>query len=58
MVLNKVDQVPLTRVGLIADKVRKELGDWPIRSMAAKTGKGVKDIITELKRVLPRQAPL
>jgi GTP-binding protein Era len=58
VVLNKVDQVPLTRVGAIADKVRKELGDWPIRSMAAKTGKGVKDIITELKRVLPHQEPL
>ncbi len=58
VVLNKVDQVALTRVGAVADKVRKELGDWPIRSMSALTGKGVKDIITELKRVLPRQAAL
>jgi GTP-binding protein Era len=58
VILNKADQVPLTRIGAVADWVRKELGGWPIRSMSAKTGKGVKDLLTELKRELPRQAPL
>lgn len=55
VVLNKADQVPLTRLGAVADWARKELGDWPVRSMSARTGKGVKDLLTELKRVLPRQ---
>ena len=58
VVLNKADQVLLTRLGAVADWVRKELGDWPIRSMSAKTGKGVKDLLTELKRSLPKQPPL
>ncbi|MGH7738657.1 MAG: GTPase Era [bacterium] len=55
IVLNKADQVPLTRLGAVADWVRKELGDWPVRSMSARTGMGVKDLLVELKRVLPRQ---
>jgi len=58
VVLNKIDQVPLTKVGAIADKVKKELGSWPIRSMAAKTGRGVADLISEMLRSLPRQAAL
>ena len=58
VVLNKTDQVPLTKVGTLAEKVKKELGPWPIRSMAAKTGRGVPDLISELLRSLPHQQPL
>ncbi|HET9869456.1 MAG TPA: GTPase Era [bacterium] len=58
VVMNKSDQVPLTRLGEVADRVRAELGDWPIRSMSAKTGRGVKDLLAEIKRGLPKQPPL
>ncbi len=56
--LNKIDQVASGRVQELVGKIKAELGEWPIHRIAAISGKGVPDVISELKKILPHQPAL
>jgi len=57
-VLNKTDQVTRQRLDELARQSQFELGKWPVLEASALLGKGVKEIIIELKKSLPHHPPL
>jgi GTPase len=58
VVLNKMDKVSEAKAQVLEGKIQAELGKWPVLKMAALTGKGVPEILAELKKNLPQQPPL
>lgn len=57
--LNKIDQVPTGRVQELTGKIKGELnGDWLVFPISAMSGKGVEKVVAQLKKFLPKQAPL
>ena len=58
IILNKVDKVSEAKAEFLEKKIQTELGKWPVLKMAALTGKGVPEILAELKKNLPQQPPL
>jgi len=55
VVLNKIDGVLEDKIKVVEDKVREEWPQWTILRMAAISGRGVKEIVDEIKKVLPHQ---
>jgi GTP-binding protein Era len=58
LVLNKLDRVSRAEMTELARKAKEQLGKWPVFEASALSGKGVKEIIAELKKNLPRHPPL
>lgn len=55
VVLNKVDGVLPEKIKPIEDKIREEWPQWPVFHMAAISGRGVPEIVADIKKILPRQ---
>jgi len=58
VVLNKIDGVLDDKLQVLEDKIKAEWPAWSLFRMAAISGRGVPEIIAELKSILPRQEPL
>jgi GTPase len=58
LLLNKMDQVKEGRIQQLAGDITRELGPLTVRKISAAKKKGVREIIEELKRMLPHQPPL
>ncbi len=58
LVLNKIDQAGPARIGEVAQKARELVGNWPQFRTAAVSGRGVPEVLRELKGLLPHQPPL
>src|SRR2546427_344007 len=56
--LNKVDGVRENKIQDLEGKIKSDWGNWPLFRMAAVSGRGVPEIIRELKKILPHQPPL
>ncbi len=57
--LNKIDQVPEGRVQELSGRIKSELGEgWLLFRVSALKGKGVGEVVGQLKKFLPRQEPL
>jgi len=55
LILNKTDLVKEGRIQQLSGEAAKEWEAWTVRKMAAAKKQGVKEIVTELKRLLPHQ---
>jgi GTP-binding protein Era len=55
VILNKIDGVLDDKLKVVEDKVLEEWPKWKVLRMAAISGRGVKEIVTEIKKILPHQ---
>ncbi len=58
LLLNKIDQAGSARIGEVAQKARELVGSWPQFRIAAVSGRGIPEVLKELKDLLPHQPPL
>src|SRR5579871_1210941 len=57
--LNKIDRVPEGRVQELSGKIKSELGNgWLLFRVSALRGKGIGEVLGQLKKFLPNQPPL
>lgn len=55
VILNKIDGVLDDKLEVLENKIKSEWPQWSILRMAAISGRGVPEVVVELKKNLPRQ---
>lgn len=58
VVLNKVDGVLEDKVKVVEDKIHEEWPTWSVLKMAAISGRGIPEMVAEIKTKLPHQPAL